>query len=146
MKKLIIALCCLGAAALMASCASSKNAAPIASLDGEWNIIEIENTAVVPPKDTKFPYLGFQTADGQLYGTAGCNRLIGRFDTDAKSGSLDLGNIGLTRMLCADMTLERKVMAALGRVKRYKVLSEDLVALYGSSKKPLVVLRRRAGD
>ncbi len=146
MKKLIIATCCTSALLLAGSCASSKNAASVASLEGEWNIVEIENTAVVPPKETTFPYLGFRTADGSLYGTAGCNRLTGRFDAGARPGRLDLEIVGTTKMLCADMTLERKVTAVLPGVKKFKVLSADHIALYGSSKTPLVVLQRRAGE
>ena len=68
---------------------------------------------------------------------------IGSFDVNAKPGTIDLGALGSTRMACPDMTVEKNVLSALGQVKKYKVLGENNMALYGSSKRPLIVLQKK---
>ena len=48
MKKVFVFLCMAATVAGLSSCASTKNAATLSSLSGEWNIIEINGSAVVP--------------------------------------------------------------------------------------------------
>ena len=48
MKKVFVSLCMASVLLGLSSCASTKNAATISSISGEWNIIEINGTAVVP--------------------------------------------------------------------------------------------------
>jgi hypothetical protein len=48
MKKVIVSLCMAGALIALSSCRSSKDAATLSSINGEWNIIEINGAAVVP--------------------------------------------------------------------------------------------------
>lgn len=62
------------AVAVLSSCASTKNLTPVSDLGGEWNIIEINGTAVVPAPGQAFPYIGFETNTGRVYGNSGCNR------------------------------------------------------------------------
>lgn len=127
----------------LSSCASTKNAATLSTISGEWNIIEIQGSAVVPAPHQEFPFIGFDTESGRVYGNSGCNRLTGSFDTQAKPGTIDLGALGSTRMMCPDMRLEQNVLAALARVKKYKRLSDGHVALCGSSNRPVLVLQKR---
>lgn len=44
----------------LSSCASTKNAATLSSISGEWNIIEVNGTAVVPAPGQNF-HIGFDT-------------------------------------------------------------------------------------
>lgn len=120
-----------------------KNAATLSSLSGEWNIIEINGSAVVPAPNQEFPFIGFDTKTGKVYGNSGCNRLMGSFDVNAKPGQIDLGALGSTRMMCPDMTVEKNVLAALGQVKKYKQLGKENMALCGSSNRPLIVLQKK---
>lgn len=143
MKKVMFSL---GMAALLLSCGSVKNAVTVSDLDGEWNIIEINGTAVVPAPDQPFPFIGFSMADGRVYGNSGCNRLMGSIDLNVKPGEIDLGQLGSTRMMCPDMTLERNVLSALSQVKKYRKLSDGNMALCGSSKRPILVLQRKEAD
>ena len=126
MKKVFVSLCMAATVAGLSSCASTKNAATLSSLSGEWNIIEINGSAVVPAPNQEFPFIGFDTKTGQVYGNSGCNRLMGSFDVNAKPGQIDLGALGSTRMMCPDMTVEKNVLAALGQVKKYKQLARRI--------------------
>lgn len=143
MKKIIVSFCMAATVAVLSSCASTRNAATLSSLGGEWNIIEINGTAVVPAPNQEFPFIGFDTKTGKVYGNSGCNRLMGSFDVNAKPGTIDLGGLGSTRMACPDMTVENNVLAALAKVKKYKKLGQDNMALCGSSNRPIVVLQKK---
>ena len=109
-----------GALVALSSCRSSKDAATLSSINGEWNIIEINGAAVVPAPNQEFPFIGFDTNTGKVFGNSGCNRMMGSFDVNAKPGTIDLGAMASTRMACPDMTLEQNVLSALGQVKKYK--------------------------
>lgn len=143
MKKVFVSLCMAATLMGLSSCASTKNAATLSSLSGEWNIIEINGSAVVPAPNQEFPFIGFDTKTGKVYGNSGCNRLMGSFDVNAKPGQIDLGALGSTRMMCPDMTVEKNVLAALGQVKKYKQLGKENMALCGSSNRPLIVLQKK---
>lgn len=144
MKKVFVSLCMAGALMGLSSCGSTKNAATLSSISGEWNIIEVNGTAVVPAPGQEFPFIGFDTKTGKVYGNSGCNRLMGSFDVNAKPGTINLGALGSTRMACPDMTVEQNVLAALGQVEKYKKLGKENMALCGSSNRPLVVLQKKA--
>lgn len=47
-----------GALIALSSCRSSKDAATLSSINGEWNIIEINGAAVVPAPNQEFPFIG----------------------------------------------------------------------------------------
>ena len=80
----------------LSSCASTKNAATLSSLSGEWNIIEINGGGLYRLRIRNFLFIGFDTKTGQVYGNSGCNRLMGSFDVNAKPGQIDLGALGST--------------------------------------------------
>ncbi len=143
MKKVFVSLCMAATLMGLSSCASTKNAATLSSLSGEWNIIEINGSAVVPAPDQEFPFIGFDTKNGKVYGNSGCNRLMGSFDVNSIPGQINLGALGSTRMMCPDMTVESNVLAALGQVKKYKQLGKGNMALCGSSNRPLIVLQKK---
>ena len=144
MKKVIVSLCMAGALIALSSCRSSKDAATLSSINGEWNIIEINGAAVVPAPNQEFPFIGFDTNTGKVFGNSGCNRMMGSFDVNAKPGTIDLGAMASTRMAFPDMTLEQNVLSALGQVKKYKKLGKENIALCGSSNRPIIVLQKKA--
>lgn len=143
MKKGFVSLCMAAALIGLSACGSTKNAATLSSIGGEWNIIEVNGTAVVPAPGQEFPFIGFDTTNGKVYGNSGCNRLMGAFDVNAKPGTINLGALGSTRMACPDMTLENNVLTALGQVKKYKKLGKENIALCGSSNRPIIVLQKK---
>lgn len=143
MKKTVVSLCMAGALAALSSCGSSKQAAVTAVLTGEWNIIEVSGSAVVPVPGQEFPYISFDPQSGRIFGNSGCNRLMSTYDPNAKPGVLAFGDVAGTRMLCSDMQLERNVLAALRQVRKFRKLDEKHVALCAGSKRPVMVLQKR---
>ena len=145
MRKVIVSIFIASAALVMFSCRSSKEALSLSSMNGEWNIIEINGSAVVPGQGQQLPFIGFDTT-GKVYGYSGCNRIIGSVDVNAKPGTIDLGALGSTRMACPDMTLEQNVLGALAQVKGYKKMGKENMALCNASNRPVVILAKKAAD
>lgn len=147
MKKILVSFCLAAVVAGLSSCGSTKNVSVLADIDGEWNIIEINGTAVVPAPGQAYPFIGFDKATGHVHGYAGCNRLIGSFDVNAEPGVIDLSKLATTRMMCPDMTVEQNVMNALSQVQKYVKLGDENIALCGKSlKHPILVLKKKAPD
>lgn len=144
MKNVLVAFCMVSTVLAMFSCRSSKEVASLASMNGEWNIVEINGTAVTLSPGQSAPFIGFDTTTGKVYGNSGCNRLIGSFDVNAKAGSIDLSKLGSTRMMCADMTLEQNVLGALAQVKEYKKMGKASMALCNAANRPVIVLEKKA--
>lgn len=141
MKKTFVSFCVMVG---LLSCASTRNTAVLADISGEWYIIEMDGSAVVPAPGQPFPYIGFDVTSGRISGNAGCNRMMGSFDVGANPGRIDLKQTGTTRMTCSDMTLENNVLSTLAKVKKYVKLGEENVMLYGNSKRrPLIVLKKK---
>ena len=44
MKKVFVSICVAGAALAMSSCRSVEKAVPVSSINGEWNIIEVNGS------------------------------------------------------------------------------------------------------
>ncbi len=131
------------AAVIMGSCGSSKMASDVASLDGEWNIVEVEGNAVKAGDSENVPFLGFKTGENRLYGNTGCNLLTGSIAGNIKNGEIDFSKTGSTRMMCADMKVERMVLDALGKATRFSIDGSKKMTLSDKSGKAVVVLNRR---
>ena len=145
MKKVIVSLCMAGALIALSSCRSSKDAATLSSINGEWNIIEINGAAVVPAPNQEFPFIGFDTNTGKVFGNSGCNRMMGSFDVNAKPGTIDLGAMASTRMACPDMQTEQMVLNALNKVKSYETVSDqpEIIALCSEDGKKMLTLQKK---
>lgn len=50
MKKVLLSICMVSAVFAMSSCGSTKEAASLSSLNGEWNIFEVNGSAIVRQK------------------------------------------------------------------------------------------------
>ena len=143
MQKVIVSLCMAGALIALSSCRSSKDAATLSSINGEWNIIEINGAAVVPAPNQEFPFIGFDTNTGKVFGNSGCNRMMGSFDVNAKPGTIDLGAMASTRMACPDMEVEGRVMKALNEVKSFGKLAGGGIGLYDADNTLVMVLVKK---
>lgn len=123
------------AAVLLSSCGTTTKSVDIS---GEWNVISVENKQVAGN-----PYIGFDTENGRLYGNAGCNRIMGRFEIDSVNpGHIGLTNVASTRMMCPDMETEQKVIEALNEVAGFKS-SATGVELTDKDGKVLMSLEKR---
>ena len=146
MKKVFVSICVAGAALAMSSCRSVEKAVPVSSINGEWNIIEVNGSKVAPGESRTLPFIAFDTATGRVSGNSGCNRMMGTFDVNAKPGSLELGAMASTRMMCPDMTTEKNVLSALAQVKGYKKAGKEKMYLCNASNRPVVVLEKKEAD
>ena len=146
MKKVFVSICVAGAALAMSSCRSVEKAIPLSSIDGEWNIVEVNGSKVTSGESKTLPFISFDTASGRLSGNSGCNRMMGNFDVNAKPGSLSLEGVASTRMMCPDMTTERNVLGALAQVKGYRKAGKERVYLCNAANRPVMVLEKKEAD
>ena len=77
----------------------------------------------------------------RIYGNTGCNSLTGELKAD--NGKINLDNMGSTRMMCADMTNERKVLEALGKVKGYEIDAKGNLLLTNAQGKEVILLVKK---
>lgn len=140
-----ILLYCAGATMLLFSSCASTKPMNIASLQGKWNIVEVNGKKVTPAAGQSLPYLAFNVPNGSLSGNSSCNQLMGKFNTDQPDGTLGFSQLGNTRMACPDMTLEDNLMAALANVTGFKRAGNNEIALT-SGKKSVITLRRAYQD
>ena len=92
MKKLVLKMMAVCAGALIVSCGSGKNMLSVSSLDGEWNITEVDGQKI---STERMPFIGFDVAQKRIYGNSGCNRMMGSFEADSlKPGTLKFRQIG----------------------------------------------------
>ncbi|TWV14392.1 META domain-containing protein [Bacteroidaceae bacterium HV4-6-C5C] len=140
-KKTLISICML---ALLISFSSCRSVKPIVSLDSineEWYIIEMNGSVIVPSPGRSFPTIKFDTSNGEVLGSSGCNRFMGSFDVNSHLGSIELSKLISTRMACPDMTLENNLLLALGKVKKYKKVGTQ-IALCNTSNRPVLILQK----
>jgi len=86
-------------------------------------------------------------AEGRIAGHSGCNRFTGAASLTAETpeaGRLELGPLAATRMACdADrMAIEAAVLAALGRIDRYRIEADGTLVLAGPDGPVLAAVRR----
>ena len=126
--------------AMLGACSSNK-VVTADKLEGTWNIVEVNGQKIADGD----PYIGFDAVAGRVYGSFGCNRIVGGFDPKCKAGTLALDKLGSTQMMCADMTTENLVSKGLSGVKGF-ALDKDAVTLTDGNNKAIVVLKRRCKE
>lgn len=144
MKKLVLKMMAVCAGALIVSCGSGKNMLSVSSLDGEWNITEVDGQKI---STERMPFIGFDVAQKRIYGNSGCNRMMGSFEADSlKPGTLKFGQIGSTRMMCPDMKTEQMVLGALDKVTSFQTVSDkpDVITLCNQDGQLLMTLEKKA--
>lgn len=137
MKKLMV----VGLMALaLASCGTSKKAT-LSDLKGEWDVVEISGNKV----NGDAPFIGFDLNESRIYGFAGCNNFFGGLDKNAAPGSISLGALGMTQMMCPNMDNETKFTAALGKTTGYKLDGKETLKLTDAEGNTTVALVKRGG-
>lgn len=115
MKKMLISAAAF-AAVVLSSCGTTGKSVDIS---GEWNVVSVKGEQVEGN-----PYIGFDLAEGRIYGNAGCNRIMGGVEIDSVNpGKIGFTGVGATRMMCPDMETEQKVLEALNEVAGYQASS-----------------------
>lgn len=124
--------------------AVSREGNALSSINGEWNIIEVNGSKVTPGESRTLPFITFDTATGRVSGNSGCNRMMGSFDVNAETGKPFVGQRWAgTKIMCPDMTTERNVLGALAQVKGYKKAGKDKMYLCNAPIVRLWFLKRR---
>lgn len=139
MKKISI----IAAAIALCSSSATKTTDAAVDLNGEWDIVTVDGTAVDTTKTEFRPTLGFDIAKNNVYGCAGCNSINGKAKVDAAKQTISFSEIGKTLMLCANMEYEEKILKALESVKGYKAAGEGCVELTNGSGKAVLQLKKQ---
>lgn len=130
----------IAGAALLTSCQSTRQAASYSMIEGEWNITDVNGSAIeVQP----IPYVGFNTQEKRVYGNSGCNMISGSFEFKGKKGQIELGQMLSTMMACPNMELEQNILQALNSVERVKSSDNEHLTLCDKEMKPLLQMERR---
>jgi heat shock protein HslJ len=140
MRRTFLGVAAICAGALMASCMSSKKAAQTVDLTGEWNIVTVDGEKL---GNENMPFIGLDTETKRVYGSAGCNRMMGGFELDSvNAGKIHFSQIATTRMMCPDMDTEQKILGALNKVEGYSE-TETGIELTDAEGKTVIVLEKR---
>jgi len=123
---------------LTTSCSTKKNA--VTELAGEWNIVKVGDTDVRVQEGEETPFLGFDNATGRLFGNAGCNSLMGSYTADTAKGTVTFSQLGSTRMMCPDMTLEDNLLKVLPTVAAYRATTDGNIELTNATGTLLITL------
>lgn len=144
MKKLFVTLFIAGALASVCACSTSRKAmSSLDALNGEWKIVEVEGYAISPKAGEKEAFIGFDVKENRLYGNTSCNNLVGGIQADAKKGTISFGQTGSTRMMCADMETEQKVLGAMGKVAKYEITSDGKMNLKTDNGTTVMTLQKK---
>ena len=111
--------------------------------EGEWLITEVDHAAVKTSE--KEPFIGFVREEGRIYGSAGCNSIMGTWEIDEKNPSaIDLSKLASTMMMCPDMETERAILDAFSRVKSYQMADGGKALLFlDASGNEIVRMKKR---
>lgn len=109
---------------------SRPDAAPVASLpsviETQWNLIELNGTAVNVPVSEGQVYIYLQQEGDKLSGSDGCNRFFGSYDLSG--GSLQFHSVAQTMMACRGAFTEHEAefTEALKLVTSYQLADNVL--------------------
>ncbi len=142
MKKVTLLLSIV-ASFVIAACSSSKNSASSVALTGEWNIVAVNGNAIDTSKVEQTPFIGFDRAENRIYGSASCNRFFAGLKLDSVKSEISFGNAGATRMMCPHMETEDAILAALGKIAKYKVLDNGEVNMCDATGQSLLLIRKK---
>lgn len=114
MKKLILTTII---AAALVSCTS---------VSGPKKQVSISGTSWILADQVKGNAPTLMIEDGKINGNAGCNNYFGQVNMDATVGNFSAGNVGATKKMCENMSVEDNYLKLLGQVNKYKVNGKTL--------------------
>jgi heat shock protein HslJ len=94
-----------------------------------WLLAELGDERVPPSEPGRAPYLVLEPEEARVYGSGGCNRLMGPIELEGDG--LRFGPLATTLMHCGDeaMALERAFLDALEATRTYSLEGATLVLL-----------------
>ena len=101
-----------------------------------WKLIELNGKPVVVKEDAASePHLIFKIEDSRVFGSGGCNRILGKYEL-APGNRIKLSQMAGTLMACLDMEVEGEFMKTLQVVDNYTV-KDDTLSLNRARMAPL---------
>lgn len=109
---------------------------PVSGPEGDWRVVALGDLGVEAADNVVFTL-----ADGQISGSAGCNRFSARYALDA---GFALGPVALTRMLCQGRPaeIEARMLATLPTLTGWRIAPDGALELLSGEG---VALRALAG-
>lgn len=96
------------------------------TLINKWKVLTMKGV----DEFAKNPTIIFDQKENRVAGSTGCNNFFGTFKTDKNHVSFE--QMGLTRKMCFDMTVENTFINNFKEVNKYKIEGEKL-SLYNNS-------------
>ncbi|WP_292009199.1 META domain-containing protein [Chryseobacterium sp.] len=121
MKNLFLSMC---AAAVLASCGSRMSSSSSSKLGKAQPSLANTKWTLADNVKGKVPTLNI---DGEkVSGNAGCNNYFGTLTMDASTGNFSAGQMGSTRMMCDNMSVEQNFMDMMQKANKYVVVGSTL--------------------
>lgn len=127
----------------LVSCAQTKEFTE-QNIVGEWSIVNADGFNAADEETLDTPFLGFDLADRRLYGSTGCNYVMGQIYADSLSyGRMSFGPVGMTRRYCPNDQLERRLGPLFEKVRKLRLKGDNLM-LTDEDGNVLITLTRRS--
>lgn len=123
MKNLFLSVC---AAAVLASCGTMSSAS--ASKVGKSQP-SLANTKWTLADNVKGKVPTLHIEGDKINGNAGCNNYFGTAKIDPSTGDFSAGQMGSTKMMCDNISVEQNFMDMMGKANKY-VISGTTLELY----------------
>lgn len=129
MKRLVIGLLLM----LMLTACSGGNSATI---EGEWELVSYNQTAVAPDVETSIEF-----KDGQMSGNVGCNGFGGEYTVNGDQ--IEFGPVMSTMMFCeAVADQESSALAAMQNEATF-ILNGDRLTITSTDTSNFIMLKRK---
>ncbi len=141
LKVLMMTLGLCAGLAVLAACAGGK--AGEADLAGSsWNLTSLMEQGLAPGSSISIQF----SADGQVNGSAGCNRYMGSYTVSGKSLTIS-APLATTMMACEEAIMDQEIayLKALAEVKTFSISGEQLT-LNDADKKGILVYQVQSQD
>ncbi len=123
MKKMLFMVAVM-ATTLMACNKHTYNAT---NVFGEWDLVEMNGKKVELSEGITKPFIGFNQKEDRIYGNTGCNSFFGTMLTDSTNvDAISFDNMGSTKMMCADMSVEDELLMTFGNVQSIEYNADEL--------------------
>lgn len=120
---------------LLASCSSTSF--PGKSWYGKHlTVVEMMGTPVQTSGSTSNAHLIFNSQNGVVNGSGGCNTIFGEYKLDKKK-SIRFSEVGATRMACQNMNFENRFLDLLDQVRSYEI--DDNMMLLKNGRKEVIL-------
>ncbi len=97
-----------------------KTKAPRSLDKGSWMVTKVMNVDTFD----RNPFFSVTTSDNTIKGSTGCNRFFGAIKMEGET--IEITNVGSTKMMCANMDPEYAFMKAIHSVTSYKIDNDVL--------------------